>query len=136
MADRNKHTRASMILQAMKEIEESPLSVNQYFKAEKPPFGRAQYYLYKKALREKGEDSLYDKRSKGNNLKFTITMKIFVMRLLEDNRSMSSVVVQNAIKNENPKQEYIMRKLESALEVVNRMGIEDTNKLIYYFKLV
>jgi len=84
----------------MKEIEESPLSVNRYFKAEKPPFGRAQYYLYKKALREKGEDSLYDKRSKGNNLKFTITMKIFVMRLLEDNRSMSSVEVQNAIKSE------------------------------------
>jgi hypothetical protein len=36
----------------------------------------------------------------------------------------------------NPKQEYIMRKLESALEIVNRMGIEDTNKLLYYFKLV
>jgi hypothetical protein len=36
----------------------------------------------------------------------------------------------------NSKQEYIMRKLESALEIINRMGIEDTNKLIYYFKLI
>lgn len=76
MTDLNKHTRASMILQAMKEIEESPLLINQYFKAGKPPFGRAQYYFYKKALREKGEDALYDKRSKGNNLKFTITTHI------------------------------------------------------------
>jgi hypothetical protein len=36
----------------------------------------------------------------------------------------------------SPTRQYIMRKLESALEIINRMGIEDTNKLIYYFKLI
>ena len=36
----------------------------------------------------------------------------------------------------NPKQENIMMKLELALEDLNRMGIKDTNKLRYKFKLV
>jgi len=36
----------------------------------------------------------------------------------------------------NPKQEYIMRKLESALDVINRMGIKDTNGFRYNSKVV
>ena len=36
----------------------------------------------------------------------------------------------------NPKQEYIIRKLESAFDVINRMGIEDTNGCKYKFKFV
>ncbi len=89
-----------MILQVMDEAENSPLSINQYFKEKDPPFGRAQYYLYKKALRERGEGGLNDQRGKGNNLKFTNEMKNFVKGLLEYNRSMNSSEVQNAIKNE------------------------------------
>lgn len=89
-----------MILRVIEELENSPLSINQYFKEENVPFGRTQYYLYKNALMEGGIEGLYDQRSKGNNLKFTITMKNFVMRLLADNRFMTSTDVQNAIKNE------------------------------------
>ncbi len=36
----------------------------------------------------------------------------------------------------NPKQEHIMRKLESALDVINRMGIKDTTGFLYNFKVV
>jgi hypothetical protein len=36
----------------------------------------------------------------------------------------------------NPKQEYIMRKLESALDVINRMGIKDAIGFVYDFKVV
>jgi len=68
-------------------------------KRKKPPFGRAQYYLYKKALREKGEAGLHDQRSKGNNLKFTNDVKNFAKGLIEYNRTMTSTEVQNAIKN-------------------------------------
>ena len=89
-----------MILRIIEEVEKSPLSINQYFKEENVPFGRTQYYLYRNALMEGGIEGLYDQRSKGNNLKFTIAMKNFVMRLLADNRSMTSTDVQNAIKNE------------------------------------
>jgi len=54
MAYINKDVRVSMILQVMDELENSPLSINQYFKEKDMPFGRAQYYLYKKARRERG----------------------------------------------------------------------------------
>jgi transposase len=84
----------------MEGVESSSLSINQYFKEEETPFGRVQYYNYKKALRERGEEGLHDQRSKGNHLKFTNEMKNFVKGLLEYNRSISSSEVQNAIKNE------------------------------------
>jgi len=100
MEQMNKDARASKILQIMEEVENSPLTINQYFKEINPPFGRAQYYLYKKALREKGEAGLHDQRSKGNNLKFTNEMKKFAKGLIVYNRSMTSAEVQNAVKNE------------------------------------
>jgi len=83
----------------MKEVEESPLSVNQYFKVKDTPFGQGQYYLYKNVLDERGVDGLYDLRSKGNNLKFTNDIKSFVKGLIVYNRSMTSTEIQNAIKN-------------------------------------
>jgi hypothetical protein len=44
--------------------------------------------------------------------------------------------LRNIFIERNPKQENIMSKLESALEVINRMGIDDTNGCRYNFKLV
>ena len=96
----NQQARVSTILQVMKEVEESPLSVNQYFKVKDTPFGRGQYYLYRNALDERGVDGLYDLRSKGNNLKFTNDIKSFVKGLIVYNRSMTSTEIQNTIKNE------------------------------------
>jgi transposase len=96
----NKDARASMILRVLDEAENSPLSINQYFKEKDTLFGRAQYYLYKKALRERGIESLLDQRGEGNNLKFTNEMKNFVKGLLEYNLSMNSSEVQNAIETE------------------------------------
>lgn len=48
----NKDVRVPMILQVMDEVEKSQLSINQYFKEKDVPFGRAQYYLCNKVLRE------------------------------------------------------------------------------------
>lgn len=50
----NKDVRVPMILQVMDEVEKSQLSINRYFKEKDVPFGRAQYYLYNKVLRETG----------------------------------------------------------------------------------
>jgi len=88
-----------MILQVMKNVEESPLSINQYFKEKRAPFSQAQYYLYKKILKEKGIEGLSDQRCEGNNLRFTDDMKHFVIGLLEHTPSMRTTQVQNAIKN-------------------------------------
>jgi len=88
-----------MILDVMKNVEESPLSINQYFKEKRAPFSQAQYYLYKKILKEKGIEGLSDQRCEGNNLRFTDDMKNFVIGLLEHNLSMTTTQVQNATKN-------------------------------------
>jgi transposase len=88
-----------MILDVMKNVEESPLSINQYFKEKRAPFSQAQYYLYKKILKEKGIEGLSDQRCEGNNLRFTDDMKNFVIGLLEHNMSMTTTQVQNATKN-------------------------------------
>lgn len=99
MTSHDPQTRSSMILQVMRDVEESPISTNQYFKERKAPFSQAQYYLYKKILKEKGIEGLSDQRCEGNNLRFTDAMKNFVIGLLEHNRSMSTTYVRNAIEN-------------------------------------
>ena len=43
---------------------------------------------------------------------------------------------RNIFIERNPKQKYIMRKLESAFDVINRMGVENTKGCRYNFKLV
>ncbi len=43
---------------------------------------------------------------------------------------------RNIFIEKNPKQEYIMRKLELALEVINHMEIKDTNGCRYNSKVV
>lgn len=92
--------RIAEIIRIMEDIEKSPLSVNQYFKDMPPPFGRAQYYLYKKAIHERGIRGLIDQRKKGNHLKFTDEMKTFVKGLLNQNQSMTTENVQKSIDNE------------------------------------
>lgn len=43
---------------------------------------------------------------------------------------------RNIFIERNPKQRYIMRKSESAFDVINRMEVEDINGCRYNFKLV
>jgi len=100
MIEINQESRVSTILQIMKDVKESPLSVNKYFKEKNVPFGQAQYYLYKKAIEKFGIEGLYDQRRNGNNLKFSDEMKSFVKGLLKHNLSLTSTEVQNTIKNE------------------------------------
>jgi len=67
--------------------------------------------------------------------------KMTLQRLFETIFDLRGTVkVENDQRNifieKNPKQENVMWKLELALEVLNRMGIKDANKLMYNFKLV
>lgn len=92
--------RIAEIIHIMEDIEKSPLPVSQYFKERILPFGRAQYYLYKKAMQERGIEGLIDQRNKGNHLKFTDKIKNFVKGLLTQNQSLASEEVQKLIENE------------------------------------
>jgi hypothetical protein len=89
--------RVTAIVQTIQDVEQSPLSVNQYFKTHEVPFGRAQYYLYKKTLEERGIQGLYDQRHQGNHTKLTPEVKSFMRGLLESHRSMPSSQVQRAL---------------------------------------
>jgi len=84
----------------MEDIEKSSLSVSQYFKEKNVPFGRAQYYIYKNTIDEKGIEGLIDLRSRGNNLKFTDEMKNFVKGLIIQNQSITSEDIQVILQNE------------------------------------
>jgi hypothetical protein len=92
--------RVTVLVQAIHGIEHSPLSVNQYFKENEVPFGRVQYYLYKKTLKDRGRQGLYDRRSQGNNVKFTKEMKSFVKGLLDSNQTLTSLDIQAALSKE------------------------------------
>lgn len=89
--------RIAVILQVMKDVERSPLPVRQYFKETLTPFGRVQYYQYKKAIAQSGIQGLCDHRSQGNHVKFTDEMKHFVKGVLAYHRSMPSSDVHQAI---------------------------------------
>ena len=95
----SQQTRVSSIIQVMINIEESSLSVNQYFKTKNPPFSQAQYYVYKSILETRGTEGLYDQRAEGNNLKFSENMKNYVQGLLEHNPSISTTDIQKDIEN-------------------------------------
>ncbi|NQE04364.1 hypothetical protein C5S32_00700 [ANME-1 cluster archaeon GoMg1] len=58
----NQANRLAEILRIIEEVENSSLSVSRYFKEKDAPFGYVQYYTYKKALRERGVEGLYNQR--------------------------------------------------------------------------
>ncbi len=87
--NRRQEDRVSAILRIMKEVERSPLSVNRYFQENATPFGRCQYYLYRKVPDQRGIQGLYDQRNQGNNVKFTHDMRNFVSGMLKYNQSMT-----------------------------------------------
>ena len=95
-----KNNRPAKIQQIINKIENSDLSVNQYFKKENVPFGYRQYYIYKKILKEKGIEGLSDQREEGNSLKFTERIKAYIKGVLDNNRSLTSSEIKTKIDNE------------------------------------
>ena len=59
------------IASALREIADSGLSVDEYFRRYSVPFSRAQHFRYKARLAAQGLDGLIDGRSKGNHRKLT-----------------------------------------------------------------
>ena len=92
--------RIEKIIRILEDIEKSSLSLSQYFREKTVPFGRAQYYNYKKAIEERGIEGLIDQRNKGNHLKFTEEIKNFIKGLLNRDRSLTSEDVETEINKE------------------------------------
>ena len=65
--------RGQTIVVRLKRIEESPLTVMDFFKRTAAvPFSRAQYYRYLKKAREGGEQSLYERKHTGGKRKLSV----------------------------------------------------------------
>lgn len=93
-------SRVAEILSTIKDIEESGLSVREYFNQNIVPFTRPQYYIYRKILRQYGEEGLRDKRTAGNNTKLTQRIKDYIISVVTENRSIPSSQLQARIQNQ------------------------------------
>jgi hypothetical protein len=92
--------RVAEILSTIKNIEDSSLSVREYFDQNQVPFTRPQFYIYRKTLRKSGEEGLHDKRAAGNNTKLTQRIKDYITPIVTENRSISSSQLQIKIQNQ------------------------------------
>jgi len=92
--------RIAEILSSIKKIEDSNLSVREYFDQNIVPFTRPQYYIHRKTLRKYGEEGLRDKRASGNNTKLTQRIKDYIIPVVTENRSISSSQLQSRIQNQ------------------------------------
>lgn len=88
------------ILTEIKKIENSPLSVRDYFNQNTVPFSRSQYYIYRKTLLQFGENGLRDKRTDGNNTKLTSRIKDYIITIVSENREIPSSQLQERIKTQ------------------------------------
>ena len=90
--------RTEAILAAIKRIENSGLSVREYFATHTLTFSRVQYYTYCETLKERGEAGLKDKRKNGNYRKVTQAMRDYLTMRMQEEPSRAERELRDAIK--------------------------------------
>lgn len=85
------------ILEHIRRIQESNMSVAKYFRENSVPFTRIQYYRYCNTIKRSGIEGLKDKREYGNSKKFTERIKDYIIYVLQDNPYLSSSKLQSKI---------------------------------------
>ena len=89
--------RTETILATISRVENSGRSVREYFETHDVGFSRVQYYAYRKALKERGEAGLSDKRKAGNYCKVTQDMREYLRMRAEEDPSISERELRAAI---------------------------------------
>jgi transposase len=92
--------RVQDILNTIKRIKESNLSVNKYFETKKVPFSRVQYYNYRKIIKKHGEEGLRDKREDGNYKKLTQSIKDYIIIITKNDPIISTMDLRSRIQEE------------------------------------
>ena len=139
--------RAKAILEAIRLIRNSKLSVREYFATHPVPFSRVQYYAYCKVLKERGETGLRDRRQKGNYRKVTQAIRDYLtMRMQEEPRiseqelrdsiqTRFGTTISKATVNNIRKAEGMLReKLPAKTEPIHKRsgGGEILTSLVFY----
>ncbi len=81
--------KTTTIVEWIERIEKSTLSVSKFFATYDIPFSRAQYFIYKRRLKESGANGLIDKRSIGGNRKITREQEAFLKGCVHGNHNVS-----------------------------------------------
>jgi len=89
-----------IILTWLKRIQNSELSVSQFFSQYTVPFSRSQYFVYKKKLAESGIDGLVDQRINGGNRKINRSEEAFLQGYVAGGGSIIPEDIQKLLKNQ------------------------------------
>ena len=85
------------ILNLFKSVEESGLTVKEYFKSSHTPIGIAQYFRLKKSYALQGLAGLEDRRHVGNARKISLEEVEFIRRTLVNNPNLTSLGLQDEL---------------------------------------
>ena len=91
--------RQKEILELFKDVEDSGLSVKNYFATHQTPMSRAQYYLLKKRYKQRGLEALEDRRQVGNARKVKPEQKELVSGILTYNRHLTSKSLKHELQS-------------------------------------
>ena len=81
--------RRKLIINWLKRIERSKLSIREFFEAYEVPFSRSQYSIYKKRFAQGGAEGLYDRRAEGGNRRVSREAEIFLCGCLRREEGVS-----------------------------------------------
>lgn len=100
MLDSNKEKRQAEIFKLFKDVEESGLSVKEYFKNQHTPICVKQYFRLKKRYAQEGVAGLEDKRHAGNARKIKPEEVNLVHGTFAYNRNLSSSSLHDELRNQ------------------------------------
>lgn len=81
--------KAATVIEWIKRVETSNLSVPRFFDTYGVPFSRAQYFIYKRRLQESGLAGLLDRRARGGNRKITLEQEGFLKGCIKSDPDVS-----------------------------------------------
>ncbi len=81
-------------------IEKSALPISTLFDTHDIPFSRAQFFIYKRRLKESGPSGLIDKRCMGGNRKITLDQEAFLKGCIKRDSDVSLGWLQRALMEE------------------------------------
>ena len=97
---KEQNKRIRIIKSWLKKIEESNLSIKEFFEKNKVPFTRSQYFVYRKKLEELGEEGLLDNRPKSGGKKLTAEAEAFIKGCIASNPEVSPKMLQEHLEKQ------------------------------------
>ena len=89
-----------MIIKWLNRLNHSNIAVSTYFKKNKVPFSRSQYFIYKKQFEKHGGAGICDKRKSGGNRVLTKRAEAFIVGCLKSESQVELKWLRNAVQDE------------------------------------